>query len=372
VTIAVVAASLIGSRLAAAQQTALFEQQLDAAKARLTAAAATARAYEDSANRRRVALQPVDVGPIRVLTPAALAPTVHWAVQQALADIARQYGNFDEFLVEDQAVHPMSVQRATLSQARGNMEKGDTIEYLVGIMQPEMKRERIEQLFGDSVVLANAFKTHYVTAIGSHLSRSLTDWLGGWVSLDTGVAEDRAMVRIQLASDPMRGAQQCFRGDQASCMSVLSLHPVDVIAELYDAPGRRAAVAQFRGTFQVRRAAQAERCLGGNDKACMATMQDLHWRNDLFASYLRPSLVQEALILGGHGAAMRLIHASGTPSEQLALVAGVSIDSVVASWRHRILTANAPSVNLTPMIAAVSLGWIVLFSGLGLRSNRWR
>ncbi len=369
VRVGVTVAVLVGAafRPVTGQQTAALERQLDSLAARLRVATAVKLAYDDSAKEEIALLDSVDVGPARVLTPPALVPPVRWAMQRAMTEIERRYGSFPDLLAETHADRQVLVRR-TVALGKPNPLG---VEYEVHLLV--RGNDQYSTSFGDSVALVGALEERFLRLIAAHVSQDSTGWFAGLVPpWQTETEEGWALRRVALASAPTAVARRCFQGDEPSCKAALGVvSTADPLLDLYDATDRRSAVL---GLVEARRASRSStnRCLAGDDAECVYLLRKTSWAMNPLGSDMRTGLVQEALTIGGTGAFGRLVRATGTPAEQLSATAGVSLDSLVASWQAHIHNAQLPSGNMTPTIAAVSLGWMVLFTGLALRSSRWR
>jgi hypothetical protein len=114
-----------------------------------------------------------------------------------------------------------------------------------------------------------------------------------------------------------------------------------------------------------------ERCLSGNDDACVAVL-DLIDVGPLSSPFVRMSVVTHALTRGGTRAAERLIVTPGSTGDALAAAAAQPLDSLIADWQRHLGERSGTASNLPLSIAISSLVWIAICVFLALRSARWR
>jgi hypothetical protein len=157
--------------------------------------------------------------------------------------------------------------------------------------------------------------------------------------------------------------RHCATGSVAACRAVFTLPPEDGGLALYFEPAdHRAVVTAGRQPkdgdslfFASRR-----RCLAGADSACTRIVGMLGIP-DPFSQSLRATLAMQAIDLGGTDAIARLEAVTdGTPLAQLAMVAGVSEDSLVASWQRRVTAALDAAQPRTAPLALSIAGWSLL------------
>ena len=81
-------------------------------------------------------------------------------------------------------------------------------------------------------------------------------------------------------------------------------------------------------------------------------------------------LLHEALRLGGDGAITRLRASTGDIGTRLSAAAGVEEDSLLSSWRRRVISQRGARIRPTGEVALATIGWTLLLTGLGLRRTR--
>ncbi len=118
---------------------------------------------------------------------------------------------------------------------------------------------------------------------------------------------------------------------------------------------------------------------GRDDRACVEYYVDSRHDESLVPIVspplprgVRDGFVRQVLALGGDGAYGRLRATEGTIADRLEAAAGMPVDSVIVSWRSGLLDAVGRPTSTSLPIALGAVLWAVLFSGLALRSTRWR
>lgn len=208
---------------------------------------------------------------------------------------------------------------------------------------------------------------------------ALAQWLGAALRPTLRAGDERRAVYLQLVTAPSEAVRRCFLGDIERCKDVLQLGDLTGLLERwYVTPAEREALVTGSFTFYFERGATAaplHQCREHHDDACTALLRSLPPGTlpRPLAYAARSSLVREALLIGGRDAYPRLVADSTAPMEaRLARAAGVSIDSLVTSWRNGVLAARPPALTLPWWASVAALSWTALFGFLALRSSRWR
>jgi hypothetical protein len=201
----------------------------------------------------------------------------------------------------------------------------------------------------------------------------ITEWTHGAFTLTPGLIPkiDWDGLRLSLVSSASYLGKSCYLGDVRACVRFLGLDSVaDPARMLWDSAGRRLAVKYETEHFSRASRVATERCLAGNDDACI-TVLNIGFPAPLAGPYERGSVIIQALELGGAGAAERLLTTRGSAAEALAATANLPADSVVAVWQRHLNDRTGSSA--LPLIVAISsVAWIVVCVFLALRSSRWR
>lgn len=174
-----------------------------------------------------------------------------------------------------------------------------------------------------------------------------------------------AEVARRLAMSWSGTARRCAAGAIDACSIVVS--PFDAKGDpttYYDPTDFRLVVTTARlpalgdsAYFAARR-----RCIEGQDSVCARMMDEVEMP-DPFNPMVRGTLLTRAIELGGVGAIARAAEKSTAPPlETLAHIAGVSQDSLLASWHDRAFEALDEERGATgfPLWFA-SLGWGAVF-----------
>jgi hypothetical protein len=181
----------------------------------------------------------------------------------------------------------------------------------------------------------------------------------------TAVLAAREMALSWAAS-----GRNCVAGALSACVAVMTPRSErDPSPDWFDRADARAAVtaAAMPSLPDSAFSAQRRTCLRDDERACEAVLAALV-TPDPFSANLRGSLASHAIALGGPAALDRIASATeGAPLEMLAHVAGVSSDSLVSSWRSRVIAALDAS-RPSPLPAALtSLVWCTLLLALAVR-----
>jgi hypothetical protein len=228
---------------------------------------------------------------------------------------------------------------------------------------------------GDADQFAQWLTQISLNVLADEVSPTLRAWLGWSVQprLDSVPSFSWTQLRLDLISSPTTIAAQCHSGNARSCAMLLGLVPTrDRLLDWFDAGARRELVRRTWARARREPTGTDLECVRGSDAACIEVLGGTAYSDALFASGHRLALLQLAIQTGGPGATAHLFERAATPTEQLERIAGVSADSLVRAWQHRIRTTRLPSEDLSPAIGAMSLAWIGIFGLMALRSPRWR
>jgi hypothetical protein len=181
---------------------------------------------------------------------------------------------------------------------------------------------------------------------------------------------------FDLATKPWSGVRDCFAGDLGQCARVASVGPDDPVTGHFTVEERRRIVERARrDVLPLRRSAAAARCVDdGIDSACVELFQQHPaWiREDPLSPMTRATLIHTALDLGGEGAFGRLVASEGEDVlARLATAAGVSQDTLLATWQRRILAERPQSTTLPRLPGWLAFLWAVVFTVAATRSTRW-
>lgn len=190
-------------------------------------------------------------------------------------------------------------------------------------------------------------------------TRALNQY-NGWAALQP---DDRLYAEVgrRLSTSWAGAARRCAAGAIGACATVLA--PFDADAEptrYFDASDFRYVVASARlpalsdsSYFAARR-----QCIDGADSVCAAIIGRVPMIDPLNAS-VRGTLLAHAIELGGTDALVRAAAQADTPPmEALARIAGVSTDSLVASWHARVYAAlDEERATTDPSLLLSSVAW---------------
>jgi hypothetical protein len=316
------------------------------------------KAYEDSVRRVNDRLDSLQVGPLRLLVQPPFRARTEIAAQVAAARIDSMAGS---------AVAKLASTRIVVKSLRGHL---DSVEVSLAGGGDFWSG----QLVSDSA-LARWIGDRAIGQLYLSLGTAFHEWLGQSTVFRPNAirAETWTELRLQLISSPSFVSHLCYDGDVRSCSSALGFARVsDPITQWYDADGRRRLVVGARNLYSSRVPGSLLQCEAGDDARCTEYLRLRGFRDAPINPIGRFTLTQLALDVGGRQAYERLLNSTGAPGARLAEAAGVPLDSLLSVWSTRVRTTAARAVNVTPVVAAGSLAWILLCAGLSLRSSRWR
>jgi hypothetical protein len=229
---------------------------------------------------------------------------------------------------------------------------------------------------GDPESIAYAMVRSVSAAISAKSASGISQWTNGAIPIAPGLDEkvEWATLRLGLVSSPSHLGRSCYLGDVRACRVFLGLDTVaDPVHELYDTLGRQRRVSHVVGGARLYSRVATERCLGGNDDACVSVLQGLGGDIAVLSNpYMRTSVVAHALRLGGERAAERLLTTPGGPREALAAAAKMPLDSLIADWQRHLGEGSTSGNNVPFTMALSAIGWVALCVFLALRGSRWR
>jgi len=213
--------------------------------------------------------------------------------------------------------------------------------------------------------------------VGFALWHAFPEGVQNWIGAisHTISPESSEWVARELATAPSFAVRRCYAGELAWCRRALDLGEEEGSWELwYTAPERRLAVSRIRKTgLDPRRAALWEGCVDFEElPACDLFLSDVEVELPLSRT-ARSSFLMRSLRDGGKGSLARLRQAeTGSVEERLAEVAGVPLDTLLASWRRETLRGQRSAWAGLAMTPVAVLFWFVFFGFLATRSTRWR
>lgn len=198
-------------------------------------------------------------------------------------------------------------------------------------------------------------------------------WSRAPLPVDTATDYNWSTVRAQLVTSLASVAHQCYAGNLNACKVAFGVTAEpDPVLSWYDPTTRRALV---EAGHQTTLGGPTSRCLAGSDVDCITLLRT----DDYFTVRVPPgspgarsTLIQQAFAMGGAGALQRLIANDTSPSGRLAAASKVPFDTLLTQWLRNVRTRGNASETLTPAMALVAIGWIVVVGALSLRISRWR
>ena len=250
---------------------------------------------------------------------------------------------------------------------------------------------------GDPESIAYVFLRSVANGLTAKSPSHIGQWMSGTVPLapDLDTKTDWASVRLTMVSSPSNLGRSCFEGSIPACRVFLGLdstlenasqgaqlaeysressRAIDSIAifTYFDALGRRRRVLYDIDRARISSKVATDRCLGGNDEACIAVLYRMGGGVSVLSSpFIRGSVVTQAIRLGGPGSVQRLLTTEGTYAQALSATARLPVDSLIANWQSHLGERSATG-NVPFTIAISSIIWIGICVFLALRSSRWR
>lgn len=236
-------------------------------------------------------------------------------------------------------------------------------------------------LTGDGFVRPEAMRSSLEALVSSAATASFDAALRAWlyngpVSPIAPNATVERDARHELAVAESHPARRCVSGDLRQCAAILALRgrPADPLHQWYAPPDYQALVSRIRlapGDGRVAPTLQ-RRCLAAELSACERL---LTWLSpDRIPPPVmegpRLMLLREALQLGGNGALGRLRPTTADVGARLAAASGVSEDSLLASWRRRMVAPRGANVRPPAGVALASAAWMVALAGVAMRRTR--
>jgi hypothetical protein len=204
---------------------------------------------------------------------------------------------------------------------------------------------------------------------------AVAKWLTNFLPVDTTTDLEWASVRLELVSSVALIDRACYSGNVDACKAALGLtNEPAPLTSWYDAAGRRTLVHGIMPEYRMVDRVARDRCIAGSDAECLAVLRadGVRGSEPPASSHARATLMALAIAVGGSNSLDRLVSASGSMADVLAVTAAVPIDSVVATWQQRVRGRKVKSASFSPTIGLVAIGWVLLMGGLALRSTRWR
>ncbi|HTS88122.1 MAG TPA: hypothetical protein VMG41_06480 [Gemmatimonadales bacterium] len=203
------------------------------------------------------------------------------------------------------------------------------------------------------------------------------EWLGGRLGPSLNPGSDLEATYLDLVTTPFQVDRSCYRGGLAACRIALGLEDSASAVETYMTERERRDVASrvvVPGTTEEGTSPGFRACIAGVDSACIAIIHATPPRAlpRPLGSVARGVLVRLALAQGGRGAYDRLLSGSGGPVGQLSAASEIPLDSLLAQWRRRVLSARPTPVTLPHYGVLLGVGWILVLGLCASRSSRWR
>lgn len=271
---------------------------------------------------------------IRVMPPVltgAEEAQIRMGIERALTTLRERFGANVDALVD---TTPW-----TVYGGRGRMSRFGSVTMLsVGYDPRSPMRETFRR-----PVTAGSVEDFVLRQAGKNVARvapSLRPLAGGFASFASEEGPWRIAAR-ELALSYSSPARRCHTGSIPDCRRALSLPaPEDRLATWFDEKDHRGVATASRVDIALNDSARLRtwgRCERGDDTACTALVQSLRVR-DPFTQNLRGTFVAHALEQGPAGMLDRLrADTSIATVESIARAAGMDADTLVASWRQRLI-----------------------------------
>jgi hypothetical protein len=362
-----------------AQTMRQYEQRVDTLAQAWRRATAQRIEYGETHGRDYRGFDTVTIGPMRILTERSTDTLARRGAEFAVASLSPLYGR----ALDELRTHTLVVrtERATdtedttkafvmVAEARQGAAK-DPSRF---VLRSGREKERFPVVVAAekelvAAVLRDAALKLMLAAADTGLGR----WLFSQLPVDTVPSTEWTRARIDLLSSQAVVARRCYAGSVHDCRLSLGItESADPALDWFDAADRRKLVEGIRkNDYNGGDPVATEACYAGSDSACVSILRSATLPTPV-SSNQRINIVRLAISLGGSGSMERLLLTPGTVDARIAAAACVPTDSVVQLWVARARSARTVSDDMSPGIAASSLGWILLCGVLALRSSRWR
>lgn len=342
-----------------AQTTASERARLERLRRERTRVAAIV-ARADSQRRISVGVDTIHVGTLTLLAPSAQGALAEQAAALAWGMLERTFGGGTavlrpiEFVLQGPSVPDITPRVPNANVRTSWAPQGATAE-----------------------IVALSLSLPAAMTITAAQDTGLQYWLRATIDVRPWTAAHWEGLYTEFVTAPWTSVRACHLGDLAACQRALGLSPAPRYLEVWYADADLEAVLRAGGGAWARRLSpgDAQACLERHDsrmcRAALSAVPDQYLTAPLSGA-ARVALVALALEWGGAGAYERLRAAPGPMQDRLTAAARVPIDSLVGTWRARLLAHRPASVTLRPAGAWTAFLWVVVLGVLGLRSSRWR
>lgn len=207
----------------------------------------------------------------------------------------------------------------------------------------------------------------------AELDSTFSAWLGTTGSRTNVTTLMKGAVRDLLAS-PSTFARACLTGSVEWCQRGLDLTTGGSSLERWYLPADIPGLF-VRWQWESSKIPGRAACISGGDLAlCAAMLRNAGAQTPRATSDLvHESLYVYALETGGDLAWLRLHGAAGRPvADQLAVAAGIPIDSLLAGWQHELITAPGSATAGLGPILLLALAWAIAATLFSAWRFRWR
>jgi len=341
-----------------AQDVAPYRARVDSIT-RLWEAARESAARADSARRAAISVDTIIRGALVVMTTPQFRDLVEAATQLAWEQLGATLRE-DTALVRARTFYVVST------------ESNDPV--------PEPIRQEAEVIaYADGSTfedVAMRIGQRIEIAAVADLDEATSRFFGNHVPLRPFADREWTEVYVELATAPWSLLRACYLGDLGRCGEAFDMPAADdPVTGWYDAADRRWYVEADARWYHERDPRRTQCMEAGSDQACLDLMRSLE-PGELqppFSDRVRRSLAVAALELGGDGAYGRMLSdTSHGPEQRLTSAAGVSRDSLFATWHARVLAARPEPMTITRVAGWTAFFWVIAFATLAARSTRWR
>ncbi len=343
--------ALATAPVAGAQDRAALQQRLQ----RLRAAYRMDSVALEEERRAQAALARFDsipAGPLKLASSPSISNVVREGAAAALPRIERTFGA---------ALDSFPAKRIVLTSTGARGVRSDEIGIIVSATT---RADEFEGMIAYAV--SGAFATE---------DSIFRRWSSNVVSTDPDRKTVNQAAYAELVTAESQAARDCFQDSLRACGQVLGIIPVeDAVSELFSAEDRWSMV-RTRWQLNSGRVETYARCVRGrSDEACTELLQlPYHFDWNVLGSQSRVSLLYVALDRGGDGAFARWWRGRDRPiADRLVDASGMTVDSLLSTWRTEIIAAGGTSVALPVRTALVAIGWCLVMAFAALRSSRWR
>ncbi|HVZ77033.1 MAG TPA: hypothetical protein VG818_03530 [Gemmatimonadaceae bacterium] len=354
-----------GARTLRGQDPAAYRARIERLQ-RTQAALAALAARQDSARRGAIPRDTIVEGAFTILVDSADRALARSAAARATRVIASRMGAAGVAA----AARTIAVRRVARANKPGTPPVVEVMD-----VDSTGRLTGAQQQVADVDAVARDLEERSARRLMSAFGPAVQRWAGRDIPLDLPGTDAWRNAHIDLVLSQSSIARACLDGDVSACGRALGLVGRDApLANWYDAQDRRFLVERMRGQWTPGLQRDAAGCVAARlDSACNSVLATLP--TDALTPLLGGEgrdVLRLAMSIGGPGAFARMQAAADDPAAVVQAAAGISTDSVLATWHTLVIQAREQDATLRLSTAVGALFCVGVCGALSLRSSRWR